>query len=151
MRKPRDKEGIAVSSIKNALAAAAIWVSTMSGASACIALPDQIPELEAVKTDLMDGEYTQALGFIAKTGATSNDITQFVAQLDAAYPGGFTRCETVYSKNVSPKFREELVLLAVPGKDVYYLYWQVVNFNDEWAVLTFQMTDEFAEIANRVE
>lgn len=125
-------------------------VGTTSSAFACVALPDAIPQIEDAKTALSDGKFYEGLSVIGGITVSQTEIRQTSQQLESQFPGGFDHCETVYVQTASPKFRAELVMLGAKEKDLIYLYLQVVNFNGRWEVINFRLTDNYAEIADKL-
>lgn len=117
-------------------------------AHACVALPNSIPQLEDAKAAFGDGDYGAPLDFIARLAILPEEIDDFRQQLSTTYPNGFEVCETIVSKEVSSKFREEITIFADRGEELLYLYWQVAKFRGDWIVINFRITQNFTEISN---
>ncbi|UWR00628.1 hypothetical protein K3729_07615 [Rhodobacteraceae bacterium S2214] len=131
-------------SLFSCLAAASMTLA--ASAQSCVELTDSVPELEIAKSSFADGDYGSPIEFMAGLSASESEIEGFRGQMLETYPNGFEFCETVISRSLSSKFREEVIVLGEPGKEVVYLHWQAANFHDEWIVLSFVVTTNFLDI-----
>lgn len=131
----------------------AVMPSSASETVRCEPLPDFVPSLEDMKSELASGNYETFFSFvgrIAKGSRADNSTSDSPSEiLSRVFPDGFDACINLKSDRVSERWISEIFMLEDQVDDeakVLFFGWDAINFGDEWKIAGYLLSDDFEVI-----